>query len=290
MIIFYTVMWKKLTAVNKVLVPVDLTDDSLCAVETALVLSGERKSQIALIHVLARAVAPEGSAEAAGDAHDEPGARADAGMQDRDAAMEKFFLKKVRPQSRFACIIRNGEPAAEILKFAREERVDLIVLAVGTGSPDGTPRPGGIAETIVRNAAVPVVVVKPEKAARKLTEQHPADRKEKLTMSYDERYLQEIRDKVCRKCIDRTPAGLCVTSTYDSCAINRFLPEIIDIVLNTSGEEMEPYVAKLRERVCANCGHQSTDGHCDMRDDIECALDRYFPIVVETIQEVQYPR
>jgi nucleotide-binding universal stress UspA family protein len=256
-------MRKKLTPVNKILVPVDLSDDALCGVESALALSGEKKSQIYLLHVVARMTGPDA------------------------AAMEEFFTKKVRPLSKFACIVRSGEPAAEILKFAREEGIDLIVLPVGTGSPDGSVRAGGIADQVVRNAAVPVVVVKPDKVIRKLSEPQQQEREEKITMSYDERYLQEIRDRVCRKCIDRTSSGICVTSTYDSCAVNRFLPEIIDIVLNTSGDEMEPYVAKLRERVCANCGHQSTDGHCDMRDDVECALDRYFPLVVEAIQEVR---
>lgn len=292
MIIFYTGMWKKLTSINRILVPVDLTDASLCAVEAALVLSAERKSQIYLLHVFempqgnspaaAETAAAGGGARATGGA----GVQDDTGMRKKYAAMEEFFQKKIRPQSKFACIVRSGDPAREILKFASEEGVDLIVLPVGTRPPDGALRSGGIADRVVRNAAVPVVVVKPEQAVRKLSDQFLQERKEKSTMSHDERYLQEIRDKVCRKCIDRTASGLCVTSTYDSCAINRYLPELIDIVLTTPGDDLDAYVAVLRERVCSTCGHQSADGHCDMRDDVECALDRYFPLIVEAIQEV----
>ncbi len=272
-------MLKKTTNINKILVPVDLTDASLCAVEAALTLSREKKSQIYLLHVITRA-------------DDRPGAggETDPELQKKYRAMEEFFLKKVRQQSRFACIVRTGTPAVEILTFAREEGVDVIVLPVGADLTGDAVRPGGIADQIVRNASVPVMVVKPGQAARKLTGTVHWEKEERNSMQHDERYLQEIRQRVCAKCIDRTPTGLCVTSTYDSCAINKYLPEIIDIVLTTGGDDLDAYVARLREKVCAVCQHQSPDGRCDVRDDVECALDRYFPIVVEAIQEVKHSR
>jgi nucleotide-binding universal stress UspA family protein len=270
-------MWKKLSNLNKILVPVDLTDASLCAVEAALQLSREKKSQIYLIHVITptpdRIGTAQGSTEAGGNEE----------MEKKYRAMEEFFLKKIRPQSKFAYIVRCGVPAREILTYAREEGVDVIVLPAG-----GPVRMGGIADQVVRNAAVPVMVVKPEAVARKLTDTSPWEIKEDNVMPYDDRYLQEIRQRVCAKCIDRTASGLCVTSTYDSCAINRYLPEIIDIVLTTPGDNLADYLAELRQRVCSVCGHQSPDGYCDMREDVECALDRYFPLVVEAIQEVKH--
>ena len=45
-------MWQKLTNIHRILVPVDLTDDSLCAVEAALTYSKERRAQIYLMHVI----------------------------------------------------------------------------------------------------------------------------------------------------------------------------------------------------------------------------------------------
>ncbi|HLF13814.1 MAG TPA: universal stress protein [Bacteroidota bacterium] len=268
---------------NRILVPVDLTDASLCAVEAALTLSREKKSQIYLIHVITRT--PDRIAPGPGES-----AEGDAEMRKKYRAMEDFFLKKIRPQSRFACIVRNGVPAREILRFAREEGVDVIVLPVRADSPGDPVRAGGIADQIVRNAAVPVMIVKPGSPARKFTDPLPWNTEERTIMPYEERYLEEIRQRVCMKCIDRTPSGLCVASTYDSCAINRYLPEIIDIVLTTPGDNLDAYVARLREKVCSVCQHQSPDGHCDMRDDVECALDRYFPLVIEAIQEVHHVR
>jgi nucleotide-binding universal stress UspA family protein len=274
-------MWKKLSNINKILVPVDLTDASLCAVEAALALSREKKSQIYLIHVITNS--PARLAPGAGE---KPPER-DAEMQRKYRAMEEFFLKKVKPRSKFACIVRSGVPAREILTFAREEGVDVIVLPVGTDPGDDPVKSGGTAERIVRNATVPVLVVKPEPVARKIAGTMTPGGEGGSTMAYDERYLQAIREKVCTKCIDRTSAGLCAASTYEACAINRHLPEIIDIVLSTGGNNLGAYTARLRETVCSVCQHQSPDGRCDLRDDVECALDRYFPLVVEAIQEVK---
>jgi hypothetical protein len=208
-------------------------------------------------------------------------------MQAKYRAMEEFFLKKVKPQSKFACIVRCGVPAQEILTYAREEGVDVIVLPVGTDPGNDPVKSGGTAERIVRSATVPVLVVKPGPVARKIAGAMTTGGDGGSTMGYDERYLQAIREKVCTKCIDRTTAGICAASTYEACAINRFLPEIIDIVLTAAGNNAGATVARLREKVCSVCQHQSPDGRCDLRDDVECALDRYFPLIVEAIQEVK---
>ena len=125
LVIFYTEMWKKLTNINKILVPVDLTDASLCAVDAALTLSKEKKSQIYLIHIITKT--PDRPIPGVGGA----AAESDTEMQKKYRAIEEFFLKKIKPQSRFAYIVRCGVPAREILTFAREEGVDVIVLPVG---------------------------------------------------------------------------------------------------------------------------------------------------------------
>ncbi len=283
-------MWRKLTNINRVLVPVDLTDDSLCAVEAALTYSKERKAQIYLIHVIppheGGAGSPEpGSPSPNGSRHHDQGGR-------QSSIMEEFFLKKIKPQSNVACILRAGIPAREILRFAREESIDLIVLPLGPAANAGRSGMKGVADIVIRNATVPVVVVKPESAARQVpgyhfqTRKNPAGQTEvKNIMKYDDKYLHEIRQNVCSKCIDRTASGLCVASTFDACAINRYLPEIIDIVLAGPADDYDDTVERLRARVCSACEQQSPDGRCDMRDDVECALDRYFPLVIEAIRE-----
>lgn len=267
-------MWRKLTNINRVLVPVDLTEGSIPAVEAARAIATGKKSQIYLIHVV-----PQGN-----------GGGDDSRLQARYRAMEEFFLKKVRAKSKFACIVRTGDPADEIITFAREEGIDVIVLPVGAGRAGETGGRGPIARRIIGEAPVPVIVVKPDVPTGRRPAAATVNREEGLGMAHDERYLQAIRERVCRKCLDRTPTGLCVTSTFDACAINRYLPEIIDIVLTTEGDDIDAFTAKLRERVCAVCDHQSPGGRCDLRDDVECALDRYFPLVVEAVLEVKEAR
>ncbi len=286
-------MWRKLTNIQRVLVPVDLTDDSLCAVEAALTYSKERKVQIYLIHVISPHDGGSGSKDPA-----EPGSGpADRQGDDRKSlAMEEFFLKKIKRQSSIACIVRSGTPAREILRFSREEGIDLIVLPLSPSPNAGRSGMKGIADIVIRNATVPVVVVKPESAVRRAaavpghaghqTGKQPAAQTEvNNIMRYDDVYLQQIRQNVCSKCIDRTASGLCVATTFDSCAINRFLPEIIDIVLAGPADTYDDTVERLRSRVCSACEQQSPDGRCELRDDVECALDRYFPLVIEAIRE-----
>jgi len=275
--IIYTAMLKKTTKLQKILVPVELTEASLSAVENAqrLAAGGAR---IYLMHVVA-ATPQAPDPPTAGDT-----IPADVEMLNRSAALENFIRRKLRAPSRFVRVVRCGDPAGEILAFAREERVDAIVLSLGSGRDDETGRAGGTAARVLRHSPVPVLVVKRE-AARKPAGTRTRDTEERNAMPYDERYLHEIRQKVCRKCIDRTASGLCVNPTFDSCAINRYLPEIIDIVLTAPGDDLGAYVAKLRERVCSICEHQSPGGRCDMREDLECALDRYFPLVIEAVRE-----
>lgn len=271
-------MWKKLTNINRILVPVDLTDDSLCAVEAAQTFAGTKKTQIYLIHVRQKAPRSPGQDPV-------PDMKAGrARISGEYPALEESFMRKIKSRSSFAFIVRSGIPSDEVLTFAREEAVDLIVLPAGGREPVFS---GGTSCRIIENSSVPVLIVKPEPVVKKKPGSGKSPTVENnRTMPYDERYLQEIRQRICLKCIDRTPSGICVTVTFDSCAINRFLPEIINVVLTTKGPALEAYVKELRENVCVRCEHQSPDGICDTRDDLECALDRYFPLVVEAILDV----
>jgi hypothetical protein len=50
---------------------------------------------------------------------------------------------------------------------------------------------------------------------------------------------------------------------------------------------MIPYEEELRKRVCFHCKNQTSDGRCSLRENVECTLDRYFPLIVEVIEETQ---
>ncbi len=96
-----------------------------------------------------------------------------------------------------------------------------------------------------------------------------------------------IRARVCRKCIDGDGKGGCRLPIDDSCALDKFFPEIVETVTAVHADSYQDYVNALRARICKSCGHQFADGVCKKRDTLECALDRYFPIVVDVIESVK---
>jgi nucleotide-binding universal stress UspA family protein len=77
-------------------------------------------------------------------------------------------LEQIRPLSPSIAVqhvLLIGDPATEILRYARESQTDLIV--VGTHGRTGLERPlmGSVAEKVLRGAPCSVLVVKMPKAA-----------------------------------------------------------------------------------------------------------------------------
>jgi hypothetical protein len=99
-------------------------------------------------------------------------------------------------------------------------------------------------------------------------------------------YWQAVRAKVCEKCIDGDGHGNCRLDPSIECALQKYFPLIVDTVRRIKSDQMEDYVRELRLITCAQCKYQTVNGYCIVRDQVDCALDRYFPLVVEAIEEV----
>ena len=102
-------------------------------------------------------------------------------------------------------------------------------------------------------------------------------------------YWQAVRAKVCAKCIDGDSNGHCRLDTGRECGLTAHFPRIVETVVSVESDRLEPFVHALRQNVCANCKDQSPDGTCAVRTHVDCALDRYFPIIVDVIQGVRAP-
>ncbi len=96
-----------------------------------------------------------------------------------------------------------------------------------------------------------------------------------------------IRQRVCRKCIDGDSKGGCRLPVDETCALDAFFPEIVETVSSVRSGSYQDYVDALRARVCSSCEHQFSNGFCAKRNSLECALDRYFPIIIEVIEAVK---
>ncbi|MFQ5769152.1 MAG: hypothetical protein ACE5HX_01350 [bacterium] len=104
-------------------------------------------------------------------------------------------------------------------------------------------------------------------------------------------YLNAVRSRVCSVCIDGVFENehkfiRCGLPADRTCPIELYLPEVIDVVETTESPRLEDYVTILRDKICASC-EQTEEGVCDLRLKADCALDRYFMLVAEAIEEVQ---
>jgi hypothetical protein len=98
-----------------------------------------------------------------------------------------------------------------------------------------------------------------------------------------------IRQNICRKCMDGDRTGYCRLSEGAQCAIDAFLPTIVETIANVQSSSYEDYVNALRHNICAQCHHQMSNGICVKRDTLECALDRYYPLLVDVIESSLLP-
>lgn len=105
-----------------------------------------------------------------------------------------------------------------------------------------------------------------------------------------EQYWDAVQRTVCRKCVDSDAKGNCRLTGEEECGLRLHFPKIVDTVLSVEADTLDPYIEALRRNVCAYCRHQSPDGTCMFRGRADCGLDRYFPMIVEAVEEVRRAR
>jgi nucleotide-binding universal stress UspA family protein len=146
-------------SLKKILVPTDFSEYSNNALKYGCALSEKFSSELHLLHVLQDLVAmvPE-----PGLAFPPPGNY----MQELQASAEQAL--KQLPEDGWACgptvirATRNGPPFVEIVRYAREHAIDLIV--IGTHGRGGLAHMllGSVAEKVVRKSPCPVLTVRPD--------------------------------------------------------------------------------------------------------------------------------
>jgi hypothetical protein len=88
----------------------------------------------------------------------------------------------------------------------------------------------------------------------------------------------------CRICVDHVN-GKCGLADPNRCVLKAQFARVVDVVASVRDDSFPPYVVALRENVCAECEHALSGGRCITRDNVDCALDRYYPIIIGTIEE-----
>ncbi len=80
-------------------------------------------------------------------------------VQELDDNYKEHYTKKIEDAVRFEVVTKSGREGEEILKFAKDEQVDIIV--VGTHGRTGIEHVffGSVAEKVLRQSPFPVFVI-----------------------------------------------------------------------------------------------------------------------------------
>ncbi len=143
---------------RKILITTDLSEHSAAAFEHAFSLGLLYASKMFVLHVV-------------DDAHSLfrlPGHEEDTQLQAARAEEEgtrklnQFIVSHIGTERKIHPVVRSGVPEGEILAFAEEENVDLIVMATHGWTGMRHLVLGSVAEKVVRHSSVPVLTVKPK--------------------------------------------------------------------------------------------------------------------------------
>ena len=136
---------------KRVLIPTDFSETSAAALRYGIELARRFSARLYLFHV------PPNPGEAADAEY--PLGIFEIMHNDAHDRLRQLLTREEVSELRPECAMRIGMPAEEILKYAAEHEVDLIV--IGTHGREGLARLllGSVAETVVRRASCPVLTV-----------------------------------------------------------------------------------------------------------------------------------
>lgn len=101
----------------------------------------------------------------------------------------------------------------------------------------------------------------------------------------EQAYLEAIRARVCRVCLDQADDGTCGLSRR-TCAIEAHLPRLAGVLSQIDSRSMEDYDAAVRAEICPSCAQQDAQGRCAVREVSDCALLTFLPLVLDAIESV----
>jgi nucleotide-binding universal stress UspA family protein len=144
---------------KRILCPIDFSDASRAALETAADLAKRQGATLWLFHAypVPGYTFPDGSFVASSKMLEELAEQARRHLEDWKSIAASLGVAKVETYSAI------GEPAHEILTFAADKGIDLVV--IGTHGRTGLTHAlmGSVAERVVRKAPCPVLTVRPPK-------------------------------------------------------------------------------------------------------------------------------
>ncbi len=146
---------------QKILVPIDFSENSEKAVRYGVEFAKDRKAQLIFLHVINQRII---------DAVQELSIKGYKGdfvealkklIKDREDEMLQFVPEAWRQDLEVDFQIRKGRPADEINNFAKENGIDMIIVGTSGRSAIATAFLGSVARSVANHAVCPVLVVRP---------------------------------------------------------------------------------------------------------------------------------
>ncbi len=145
---------------SRILLPTDFSKYSAEATKYACALAEKFDAELHLLHVLEThlSATPEFAA----------GLALPTAIKENREICEQLLAKMLEPgwaerrKGRIVRSIEDGIPFVEIVRYAKEHEIDLIVLATHGRGALAQVLLGSVAERVVRKAPCPVLTVRPE--------------------------------------------------------------------------------------------------------------------------------
>ncbi len=145
-------------AIKKILFPTDFSECAKTAQEYAWALAGQFQAELHVLNVLADVMMmmPE-----PGSALSLPQNYLLDLKTEAEKALDKVFPDAAKSGRKVIRVLRMGNPFVEIVRYAAETNIDLIVVGTHGRGAIAHMLLGSVAEKVVRKAKCPVLTVRP---------------------------------------------------------------------------------------------------------------------------------
>lgn len=144
--------------IKKVLVACDFSDCAAAATPYACEIAAKFQAELHLLHTL--------ESHVSGTPQFVMGLALPHLVLESKAAAEKSLAELLEPGwsvgLNVVCAAREGTPASEIVRYAGDNQIDLIVLATHGRTGLSHVVMGSVAESVVRTAPCPVLTIRPK--------------------------------------------------------------------------------------------------------------------------------
>jgi nucleotide-binding universal stress UspA family protein len=143
-------------AIKRILVPLDFSERAKSALTYALPFAEQFDASLELVYVVEPLVY---QVEMTYGQMGFPDVEEDLRVQGKNE-LENIREKEIKKRVHVQCSVRTGKPSAEIIQVAKEDAIDLIVIAAHEHTGMEHLFFGSTAEKIVRFAPCPVLVLR----------------------------------------------------------------------------------------------------------------------------------